>query len=44
MARTPLQPVRIIAAAHWHPRRDKDPAAAWLRRLLHDVAVAVEDA
>jgi DNA-binding transcriptional LysR family regulator len=44
IARTPLAPVRITEAAHWHPRRDNDPAVAWLRRLLYDVAVTVEDA
>jgi DNA-binding transcriptional LysR family regulator len=42
-ARTPLDPVRITEAAHWHPRREKDPAAAWLRRLLYDVAISIED-
>ena len=43
VARTPLEPVGITEAAHWHPRREKDPAVVWLRRLLHDVAVSVED-
>lgn len=43
VAQTPLEPVRIVEAAHWHPRRETDPAVVWLRRLLHDVAVAVED-
>jgi len=42
IARTPLDPVRITEAAHWHPRRAADPAGVWLRRLLHDVAVDVE--
>ncbi len=41
---TPLTPVQITEAAHWHPRRDTEPAVVWLRRLLYDVAVAVEDA
>jgi len=27
-----------------HVRREKDPALVWLRRLLHEVAVTVEDA
>jgi hypothetical protein len=36
--------VHITEAAHWHPRRDTEPAVVWLRRLLYDVAVAVEDA
>lgn len=44
VARTPLEPVRITEVAHWHPRREQDPAVVWLRRLLHDVAVDVEDA
>ncbi|MFC4063460.1 LysR substrate-binding domain-containing protein [Actinoplanes subglobosus] len=43
IARTPLPPVHITETAHWHPRRETDPAVVWLRRLLHDVAVAVED-
>jgi DNA-binding transcriptional LysR family regulator len=44
VARTPLDAVTITEAAHWHPRREKDPAGVWLRRLLYDVAVMVEDA
>jgi DNA-binding transcriptional LysR family regulator len=44
IAETPLDPVTITEAAHWHPRRDTEPAVVWLRRLLYDVAVAVEDA
>jgi DNA-binding transcriptional LysR family regulator len=44
VADTPLEPVQITEAAHWHPRRDTEPAVVWLRRLLYDVAVAVEDA
>jgi len=43
VARTPLGVVRITEAAHWHPRRELDPAVVWLRRLLHEVAVEVED-
>ena len=43
IARTPLETIRITEAAHWHPRRENDPAVVWLRRLLYDVAVAVED-
>jgi DNA-binding transcriptional LysR family regulator len=42
VARTPLDPVLITEAAHWHPRRAGDPAGVWLRRLLYDVAVEVE--
>jgi DNA-binding transcriptional LysR family regulator len=41
IARTPLPTVHLTEAAHWHPRRANDPAVVWLRRLLHDVAVAV---
>ena len=44
IAETPLDPVTITEAAHWHPRREKDPAVVWLRRLLYDVAIALEDA
>ncbi|WP_309238453.1 LysR family transcriptional regulator [Actinoplanes aureus] len=43
IAETPLATVGITEAAHWHPGREKDPGVAWLRRLLHEVAVAVED-
>lgn len=43
IATTPLEPVTITEAAHWHPRREKDPAVVWLRRLLYDVAVTLED-
>jgi len=43
IAATDLEPVRITEAAHWHPRRETEPAVVWLRRLLYDVAIAVED-
>jgi DNA-binding transcriptional LysR family regulator len=43
IAETPLDPVSITEAAHWHPRREKDPAVVWLRQLLYDVAIALED-
>jgi len=43
LAETPLERVRITEAAHWHPRRDSEPAVVWLRQLLYDVAVSVED-
>ena len=42
VADTPLTPVQITEAAHWHPRRESDPAVVWLRHLLHDVAIEVE--
>jgi len=44
VAQTPVPTVSITEAAHWHPRRESDPAVTWLRRLLYDVAVAAEDA
>jgi DNA-binding transcriptional LysR family regulator len=43
VASTPLDPVTITEAAHWHPRRESDPAVVWLRRLLYDVAITLED-
>ena len=43
IARTPLAPVEITEAAHWHPRRAGEPASVWLRQLLYDVAVELED-
>ncbi|MFT4084951.1 MAG: LysR family transcriptional regulator [Nocardioides sp.] len=43
-AETPVPQVFITEAAHWHPRREKDPAVVWLRQLLHEIAVEVEDA
>ena len=43
IAATSLDPITITEAAHWHPRRETDPAAVWLRRLLYDVAIALED-
>jgi DNA-binding transcriptional LysR family regulator len=43
VADTPLEPVQITEAAHWHLRRDTEPAVVWLRQLLYDVAVSVED-
>ena len=42
IADTPLEPITIIEAGHWHPRRADDPAGIWLRRLLYDVAVDIE--
>lgn len=44
IARTPLTQVQITEAAHWHQRRDNDPAVKWLRHLLYDVAIELEDA
>lgn len=40
---TPLAPVVITEAAHWHPRRSADSPGRWLRALLHEVAVELED-
>jgi DNA-binding transcriptional LysR family regulator len=44
IATTPLDPVTITEAAHWHPRRENEPAVVWLRHLLYDVAITLEDA
>ncbi|XVX19793.1 LysR family transcriptional regulator [Actinomycetota bacterium] len=43
IAETPLEPVLITEEAHWHPRRINDPAGLWLREILYDVAVQLED-
>jgi DNA-binding transcriptional LysR family regulator len=43
IATTDLDSVLITEAAHWHLRRENEPAVVWLRRLLYDVAVSVED-
>lgn len=43
VAQTPLDTVEITEAAHWHPRRSEEPASIWLRGLLYDVAIALED-
>ena len=42
IARTPLETITIVEAAHWHPRRADDSAVMWLRRRLYGVAVEVE--
>ncbi|GAB3245892.1 LysR family transcriptional regulator [Nocardioides dilutus] len=44
IATTPLDPITITEAAHWHPRRENEPAVVWLRHLLYDVAITLEDA
>lgn len=44
IASTDLDDVQITEAAHWHLRRETEPAVVWLRHLLYDVAVSVEDA
>lgn len=43
IARTPLDRVEITEAAHWHPGKANDPAVLWLRELLYDVAIELED-
>lgn len=43
VARTPLPVIEIVVAAHWHDRRTDDPAVQWLRHVLHDVSVELED-
>ena len=42
IAGTPLRPVPITEGAHWHARRNDDPAGVWLRQLLYDAAVEIE--
>jgi DNA-binding transcriptional LysR family regulator len=44
VAETPVPPIQLVEAAHWHPSRANDPALSWFRNALHDVAVTVEDA
>jgi DNA-binding transcriptional LysR family regulator len=43
IAHTPIPPIPLVESAHWHPSRANDPALSWLRNLMHDVAVTVED-
>lgn len=43
IARTPVAPVTVVEAAHWHPKREADPALTWLRQLLYEVGVQVAD-
>jgi DNA-binding transcriptional LysR family regulator len=43
IVQTPLAPVDIVEAAHWHPRRSHERSGIWLRELLYDVAVRLED-
>ena len=43
IAQTPLDRVEITEAAHSHPGKSKEPAVLWLRELLYDVAVELED-
>jgi DNA-binding transcriptional LysR family regulator len=43
IAQTPLDRVEITEAAHWHPGKGNDPAVVWLRELLYDVAIELED-
>lgn len=43
IAETPLETVTITEAAHWHPRRADDPAVHWLREVLYDVAIELDD-
>jgi DNA-binding transcriptional LysR family regulator len=43
VAETPVPPIALVEAAHWHPSRANDPALSWFRNALHDVAVTVED-
>jgi DNA-binding transcriptional LysR family regulator len=43
VAATPLPRIEMVEAAHWHPSRVDDTALSWLRGILHDVAVTLED-
>jgi DNA-binding transcriptional LysR family regulator len=43
IARTPLDRVEITEAAHWHPGKANEPAVVWIRELLYDVAIELED-
>ena len=43
VAETPLEAVTITEAAHWHPRHADDPAVQWLRQLLYDVAIELDE-
>jgi DNA-binding transcriptional LysR family regulator len=43
VAGTPLPRIEMVEAAHWHPSRVDDPALSWLRGILYDVAVTLED-
>jgi DNA-binding transcriptional LysR family regulator len=43
VAETPLDRVEITEAVHWHPRRAEDPSSVWLRELMYDVAIELED-
>jgi len=43
IARTPLDRIEITEAAHWHPAKATEPAVVWLRELLYDVAIELED-
>ncbi len=36
--RSPVRPAGFSVAMNWHERSDADPARAWLRGLVADVA------
>jgi len=38
IAEVPFTLPELVEAAHWHPSRAKDPALAWLRGVLADIA------
>ena len=41
IAETPLETIRIVEAAHWHPRHADDAAVVvWLRQLGHPAVAA----
>lgn len=43
IAETPLPRISMVEAAHWHSSKAEDPGLKWLRGVLHDVAVTLED-
>jgi DNA-binding transcriptional LysR family regulator len=38
----PFEPVELIEAAWWHPMLATDPALSWLRRVIREVATAID--
>jgi DNA-binding transcriptional LysR family regulator len=42
IADPPLAPIELIEAAWWHPMRATDPALAWLRTTLREVAAQLD--
>ncbi|AWR20683.1 LysR family transcriptional regulator [Aurantimicrobium photophilum] len=42
IAKTPLNSVTLVEAAHWHPSKTADPALKWLVSMLRTAAEIVE--